>query len=98
MLTIVNKMLRKESYILSDSVKKHRTILTLFYILYSIEKQGLSPDDNFYSKEIEERLGNLALNNQVVAGIACNVANTVIVKYQNDIDALSDLETKDQTS
>lgn len=63
-----------------------------------IEKQGLSPDDNFYSKEIEERLGNLALNSQLVAGIACNVANTVIVKYQNDIDALSDLETKNQTS
>ena len=63
-----------------------------------IEKQGLNPDDNFYSKEIEERLGNLALNSQLVAGIACNVANTVIVKYQNNIDALSDLETKDQTS
>ena len=35
MLTIVNKMVRKEVYILSGNVENHRTILTLFYILYS---------------------------------------------------------------
>lgn len=37
MLTIVNKMFRKEAYSLSDNVENHRTILTLFYILYSIQ-------------------------------------------------------------
>ena len=35
MLTIVNKIYRKEVYILSDNVENYRTILTLFYILYS---------------------------------------------------------------
>lgn len=63
-----------------------------------IEKQGLSPDDNFYSKEIEERLGNLSLNNQSAVGIAIDSAIYTINKHQSDIDALSDLETKSQTS
>lgn len=38
MLTIVNKMLRKDVYILSDNVENHRAILALFYILYSSDK------------------------------------------------------------
>lgn len=63
-----------------------------------VEKQGLSPDDNFYSKEIEERLLNLSLNNQSAVGVAIDSAIYVINKHQSDIDALSDLETKDQTS
>ena len=37
MLTIVNKIYRKEVYSLSDNVENHRAILTLFYILYSID-------------------------------------------------------------
>lgn len=63
-----------------------------------VEKQGLSPDDNVYSKEIEEKLGNLALNNQSAVGVAIDSAIYTINKHQSDIDTLSDLETKDQTS
>ena len=38
MLTIVNKIYRKEVYILSDNVENYRTVLTLFYTLYSSDK------------------------------------------------------------
>lgn len=38
MLTIVNKIYRKEVYILSGNVENYRTVLTLFYILYSTSK------------------------------------------------------------
>lgn len=42
MLTIVNKIHRKEVYILSGNVKNYRTILTLFYILYSMSNSLLT--------------------------------------------------------
>ena len=38
MSTIVNKIFRKEVYILSGNVENYRIILTLFYILYSSDK------------------------------------------------------------
>ena len=47
MLTIVNKIYRKEVYILSDNVENYRTILTLFYILYSIDKLAPNKKNEF---------------------------------------------------
>lgn len=43
MLTIVNKIYRKEVYILSVNVENYRTILTLFYILYSTKPMVFFP-------------------------------------------------------
>ena len=63
-----------------------------------VEKQELNPDNKNDSDAIEKTLENLDISNQLVAGIAGDVANIVIVKYQNDINMLNDLEINSQTA
>ena len=63
-----------------------------------VEKQELNPDDKNNSEAIEKTLENLDISNQLVAGIAGDTANIVIVKYQNDINMINDLEINSQTS
>ena len=63
-----------------------------------VEKQELNPDDKNDSEAIEKTLENLDISNQLVAGIAGDTANIVIVKYQNDINMINDLEINSQTS
>lgn len=63
-----------------------------------VKKQGLDPDNKNDSEAIKATLENLDISNQLVVGVAADAANIIIVKYQNDINMLTDLEISSQTS
>lgn len=63
-----------------------------------VKKQGLDPDNKNDSEAIKATLENLDISNQLVVGVAADAANIIIVKYQNDINMINDLEINSQTS